>query len=94
MHAVSLCSSRGFGGHVRTRFFRQPLYDSPTPGLASLLEASDWQFALLFQSVEARPPSVLFDAAPSHLAFLPPFLPALTVLPCKLYFTSVVATHQ
>lgn len=57
MHAVSVCSSKGLGGHVRTRFFGQPLYDSATPGLASLLKASDWQFRLLFQSIEALRPS-------------------------------------
>ncbi len=39
-------------------------------------------------------PVILFDAAPSHPGLLPPLLPSLTVLPCKLYPTDVVATHQ
>lgn len=57
MHAVSFCSSKSLGGHVRTRFFVQPLYDSATRWLGGLLEASDWQFKSLFQGIEALRPS-------------------------------------
>ncbi len=59
MHAVSFCSSKGFGGQARTRFFGQPWYDSATPWLGGLLEASEWQFRSFSQSIEALRPSHL-----------------------------------